>query len=211
MLRITEIFHSIQGEARYMGLPTVFIRLTGCPMRCSYCDSAYAFHGGEKKSIETIIRSVQQYDTKHITVTGGEPLAQSECHQLLTELCDLGFIVSIETGNAFDIHRVDERVHIVLDIKTPGSGEEKNNHYSNLSHIAEKDQLKFVIVSREDYIWAREFVAEHQLIEKCEILFSPVADQVEAKDLAEWILEDKLNVRFQIQLHKQLWGDIPGV
>jgi 7-carboxy-7-deazaguanine synthase len=211
MLRITEIFYSIQGEARYVGLPTVFVRLTGCPMRCSYCDSAYAFHGGEKHSLESIIKSIQEYDVKHITVTGGEPLAQPKCIELLKKLCDLGYTVSLETGNAIDISQVDQRVHVVLDIKTPDSNEEKNNRYSNLLHVSEKDQLKFVIASRNDYVWAKNFVAENALTEKCEVLFSPVTSQVNAKDLAEWILSDQLRVRFQIQLHKQLWGDIPGV
>ena len=211
MLRITEIFYSIQGEARYAGLPTVFVRLTGCPMRCSYCDSAYAFHGGKKHSLESIIKSIQEYDVKHITVTGGEPLAQPKCIELLKKLCDLGYTVSLETGNAIDISQVDQRVHVVLDIKTPDSNEEKNNRYSNLLHVSEKDQLKFVIASQNDYVWAKDFVAENALTEKCEVLFSPVTSQVNAKDLAEWILSDQLRVRFQIQLHKQLWGDIPGV
>lgn len=211
MLRITEIFFSIQGEAKFSGLPSVFVRLTGCPMRCTYCDSAYAFHGGEKRSIADIIDEIKQYETPYITVTGGEPLVQPECIDLLKELCDQEFIVSIETGNAVSIAKVDPRVHIVLDIKTPDSKEEKNNHYENLALIKATDQLKFVICSRADYEWSREFLRQKQLSESCEILFSPSAEQLIAKDLAEWILEDKMPVRFQTQLHKQLWGDIPGV
>jgi len=211
MLRITEIFYSIQGEARYVGLPTIFIRLTGCPMRCVYCDSAYAFHGGEKLSIEDIIEGVKQYDTPYITVTGGEPLAQKESLKLMTELSDLGYIVSIETGNAIDISSIDERVHVVLDIKTPDSGEESNNCYENLDFIQNKDQLKFVITSRDDYDWAKNMVLDKQLNQKCEVLFSPVANVLSPADLAQWILQDQLPVRFQTQLHKQLWGDKQGV
>ena len=211
MLRITEIFYSIQGEAKYVGCPTVFIRLTGCPMRCSYCDSAYAFQGGEKQSLESILESVKHYDAEHITVTGGEPLAQPECLTLLEQLCDLGYIVSLETGNAVDIAKVDKRVHIVLDIKTPDSNEEKNNRYENLQLITSKDQLKFVLVSKADYIWAKQFVKEKALLERCEVLFSPAEGLLGEKDLAEWILNDQLKVRFQIQLHKHLWGNIPGM
>jgi len=211
MLRITEIFYSIQGEARYSGLPTVFIRLTGCPMRCVYCDSAYAFHGGEKVSIEDIISTVKQYDTPYITVTGGEPLAQKESLELMTELSNLGYVVSIETGNGINISSIDDRVHIVLDIKTPASGEEHNNRYENLDHIKEKDQLKFVITDKGDYEWSKEFVVSRALNQKCEVLFSPVADSLSPTDLAQWILEDQLQVRFQTQLHKQLWGDKQGV
>ena len=211
MLRITEIFFSIQGEARFSGLPTVFVRLTGCPMRCSYCDSAYAFHGGEKRDIDEIIKEVQQYNTPYITVTGGEPLAQPECIELMAKLCDQGLTVSIETGNAVSVAEVDSRVHIVLDVKTPDSNEEHHNRYENLALIKPTDQLKFVVCSREDYEWSREFVKEKQLNKKCEILFSPSAQQLNAKDLADWILQDGLPVRFQLQLHKQLWGDIPGV
>jgi len=178
MLRITEIFYSIQGEARYSGLPTVFIRLTGCPMRCVYCDSAYAFHGGKKVSIEDIITTVKQYDTPYITVTGGEPLAQKESLELMTKLSDLGYVVSIETGNGIDISSIDERVHVVLDIKTPASGEEPNNRYENLDHIKEKDQLKFVITDKDDYEWSKEFVVSKSLSRSCEVLFSPVADSL---------------------------------
>ena len=211
MLRITEIFFSIQGEAKFSGLPTVFIRLTGCPMRCVYCDSAYAFHGGEKRGVMDIIQEAQQYNTPYITITGGEPLAQPQCLDLMTSFCDQGFIVSLETGNAVNIKNVDERVHVVLDIKTPDSKEEKNNHYENLELIKSTDQLKFVICSRKDYEWSREFILNRKISGQCEVLFSPAAQQLEGKELAEWILEDQLAVRFQTQLHKQLWGDIPGV
>jgi len=210
-LRITEIFRSLQGEARHAGLPTVFVRLTGCPMRCVYCDSAYAFHGGDKRSIDDIINEIKTYTVQHITVTGGEPLAQKHCHELLSELCDLGYVVSLETGNAMDISQVDKRVHIVLDIKTPASAEEKNNRYENLNYISDKDQLKFVLMNRDDYLWSKQFVEERNLADKVEVLFSPVADELQASDLADWILEDNLPVRFQMQLHKYLWGNIPGV
>lgn len=210
-LRITEIFHSLQGEARHSGLPTVFVRLTGCPMRCVYCDSAYAFQGGDKRSIDDIIQEVESHGAKHITVTGGEPLAQKNCHELMTRLCDLGYIVSLETGNAIDISQVDKRVHIVLDIKTPASEEEKNNCYENLDFIASKDQLKFVLMNRDDYLWAKRFIEKHSLVDRVEVLFSPVADHLKASDLADWIIEDKIAVRFQMQLHKYLWGNVPGV
>ena len=210
-LRITEIFRSLQGEARYVGLPTTFVRLTGCPMRCVYCDSAYAFHGGEKRSIDEIIKEVKNYSAQHVTITGGEPLAQKACYVLLRQLCDLGYIVSLETGNAIDISDVDKRVHIVLDIKTPASMEEHNNRYENLDYVTEKDQLKFVLANRDDYLWSKQFIEERELTGKLEILFSPVAEQLDASDLAAWILDDQLPVRFQIQLHKYLWGNIPGV
>ena len=211
MLRVTEIFFSIQGEAKFSGLPSVFIRLTGCPMRCAYCDSAYAFHGGEKRNIEDVIQEIKQFKTPYITVTGGEPLAQRECIDLMQSLCDQNYIVSLETGNAVSIEHVDPRVHVVLDIKTPDSNEEKNNKYENLALLKSTDQLKFVICSREDYEWSREFVRSKQLNKQCEVLFSPSAQQIKAKNLAEWILADQLAVRFQTQLHKQLWGDVPGV
>ena len=211
MLRITEIFYSLQGEARYTGIPTVFVRLTGCPMRCHYCDSAYAFHGGEKFSIDQIVEQTDQYPARHVTVTGGEPLAQPECLPLLSRLCDQGYVVSLETGGAMDISGVDSRVHIVLDVKTPASGEEVNNRYENLPCIQKKDQLKFVIVNEQDYIWARDFIKERGLVEQTEVLFSPVANTLNPTDLAEWILRDGLAVRLQLQLHKHLWGDVPGV
>lgn len=211
MLRITEVFYSIQGEARHTGKPTVFIRLTGCPMRCVYCDSAYAFHGGQKISVAEISEQIKQYNTRYITVTGGEPLAQKSCFQLLSNLCDQGYEVSLETGNAVDIAMVDKRVNVVLDIKTPASGEERNNNYDNLHHLKQDDQLKFVILDKPDYEWSKQFMKENQLDQRCEVIFSPVADKLEAVDLASWVLEDQLPVRMQIQLHKYLWGDKPGV
>ncbi|MFT5572179.1 MAG: 7-carboxy-7-deazaguanine synthase [Cryomorphaceae bacterium] len=209
-LRITEIFFSIQGESNTVGYPTVFVRLTGCPMRCSYCDTAYAFHGGSKMQHSDIIDEVQKHNAKHVTVTGGEPLAQAECHELLTELCDLGYLVSLETGGAIDISKVDNRVYTVLDIKTPASNEEKNNKYENLDHIKPSDCLKFVICDETDYQWSKQQVAEHGLTDKCEVFFSPSADQLSATDLADWIIRDQLPVRLQIQLHKVLWADEAG-
>ena len=180
-------------------------------MRCAYCDSAYAFHGGEKRNIEDVIQEIKQFKTPYITVTGGEPLAQRECIDLMQSLCDQNYIVSLETGNAVSIEHVDPRVHVVLDIKTPDSNEENNNKYENLALLKSTDQLKFVICSREDYEWSREFVRSKQLDKQCEVLFSPSAQQIKAKNLAEWILADQLAVRFQTKLHKQLWGDVPGV
>lgn len=209
-IRITEIFFSLQGESNTVGLPTVFIRLTGCPMRCSYCDTAYAFHGGKKHDIEDIVQQVKQYKARHVTVTGGEPLAQPECHQLLSELCDLGYEVSIETGGAMPIEQVDSRVYIVLDVKTPASNEEPNNRYDNLEHIKKSDCLKFVICDREDYVWSKNMLLEQNLSEKCEIFFSPSADELNPTSLADWIVEDQIPVRMQIQLHKLLWADEAG-
>lgn len=211
-LRITEIFHSLQGEARTVGLPTVFVRLTGCPLRCHYCDSEYAFHGGEKMSLESILDRVAQFGAKYVCVTGGEPLAQPNCIELLKALCDKGYSVSLETSGAMDISAVDPRVSVVLDLKTPASGEQERNLYSNIPLLAMKDQVKFVICDRADYDWARFQLDQYQLTEKAgDVLFSPSYEQLAPKDLAEWIIEDKLNVRFQMQLHKQLWGDTPGV
>ena len=209
-LKITEIFFSIQGESRTVGLPTCFVRLTGCPMRCSYCDTAYAFHGGSKMEIGDILSEVSKYNTPYVTITGGEPLAQNNVHQLMTTLCDKGYEVSLETGNAIDIAEVDSRVYTVLDIKTPDSGEEKNNKYSNLDYIKSTDCLKFVICSEEDYHWSKQQLAERQLSEKCEVFFSPSAEQLPANDLADWILRDQLPVRLQIQLHKYLWNNAAG-
>jgi len=209
-LKITEIFFSIQGESNTIGLPTVFVRLTGCPMRCHYCDTAYAFHGGEKRELDDIVAEVQQYKTKYVTITGGEPLAQPQCHQLMTALCDLGYQVSLETGGAMDISKVDKRVYIVLDIKTPASGEMKNNTMSNLEHIKSTDALKFVICDEADYQWSKQLVAEQQLNEKCEVFFSPSAEQLSASDLADWIVRDQISVRMQVQLHKVLWNDEAG-
>lgn len=180
-------------------------------MRCVYCDSAYAFHGGEKLSVDDIVERIQQHKTRHVTVTGGEPLAQPGCRALLTHLCDLGYVVSLETGGAIDIADVDSRVHIVLDVKTPASKEEPNNRYDNLLHIEQKDQLKFVLMDENDYLWARQLIIDQQLDKRAEILFSPVANTLDPTELANWILRDELPVRLQIQLHKQLWGDVPGV
>lgn len=209
-IRITEIFFSLQGESNTVGLPTVFIRLTGCPMRCTYCDTAYAFHGGQKQEIADIILQVQKYKTRHITVTGGEPLAQPECHELLTQLCDLGYKVSIETGGAMPIKEVDPRVYIVLDVKTPASSEEKNNRYENLDYIKQSDCLKFVICDRDDYLWSRKMLEQQQLEQKCEVFFSPSSSQLNPTTLADWIVEDQIPVRMQIQLHKLLWADEAG-
>lgn len=209
-LKITEIFYSIQGESRTVGLPTVFVRLTGCPMRCSYCDTAYAFHGGSRMSIDNIIEQINNYQTPYVTITGGEPLAQPAAHELMTALCDLGREVSLETGNAIDISQVDQRVYIVLDVKTPASNEEKNNHYANLEKIKPTDALKFVICDDADYQWSKQKVIEFDLNDKCEVFFSPSADQLSATDLADWIIRDRLSVRMQIQLHKHLWNNEAG-
>jgi 7-carboxy-7-deazaguanine synthase len=210
MLKITEIFHSIQGEALQAGLPTAFIRLTGCPLRCVYCDSEYAFYGGEWVHFDDILAEVRRYDTPYVCVTGGEPLAQKRCPELLTLLCDEGFEVSLETSGAVDISAADRRVSRVMDLKTPASGEVLKNLWSNLEELGGQDQIKFVICSRPDYEWAREQVRDRGLDTICEVLFSPAWGQVEARDLAGWILEDHLPVRLQLQLHKLLWGDVPG-
>ena len=209
-LRITEIFLSLQGESASVGWPTVFVRLTGCPLRCGYCDTAYAFQGGEWMSLDNIMERINDYHVPHITVTGGEPLAQKACLSLLTRLCDADYQVSLETSGALDIAAVDERVMKVMDIKTPGSGEMEKNRWQNLNHITSNDNIKFVICDREDYNWAKEKVVEYQLAECCEVLFSPVFGKLEPRTLADWIVEDKLLVRFQLQLHKILWGDKPG-
>ena len=206
-LRITEIFHSIQGESNTVGLPTVFVRLTGCPMRCTYCDTAYAFYGGQRIALDDIIAQVASYQTNAVTITGGEPLAQPNCLPLLTRLCDDGYRVSLETGGGLDISQVDPRVYIVLDIKTPASGEAENNDYANLSHLKPSDCVKFVICDRADYQWAIAQVQQHSLTQLCEVFFSPCADQLSPTDLANWIIADKLAVRLQIQLHKVLWGN----
>lgn len=210
-LRITEIFHSLQGESRTIGLPTVFVRLTGCPLRCHYCDTAYAFTGGEYLELEQVIEQVKAFNTPYITVTGGEPLAQkAPCEALLTELCNLGYKVSIETSGAMDISQVDQRVNIVLDLKTPDSGEMSRNLWSNIEHLKPTDEIKFVICSRKDYDWAKFKVAELGLAEKCDLLFSPSFEQLKPTQLADWIVADNLPVRFQVQLHKILWNDEPG-
>ncbi len=210
LLKITEIFHSLQGEALEAGRPTVFVRLTGCPLRCSYCDSEYAFFGGDWWSFDDILAEVGQHGTKMVCVTGGEPLAQKRCAQLLSRLCDEGYSVSLETSGAVDIRAADTRVSRVMDLKTPGSGESERNLWSNLDHLTPHDQIKFVICSRADYQWARQQLAERGLNKKCPVLFSPSWDQLDARQLAEWILEDQLPVRLQLQLHKLLWGDVPG-
>lgn len=210
LLKVTEIFYSLQGEARDAGRPTVFIRLTGCPLRCVYCDSEYAFYGGEWKTYDQIMEQVASYRTPYVCVTGGEPLAQKRCHELLHGLCEAGYRVSLETSGAIDVSRVDERVSRVLDIKTPGSGEAGRNLWENLELLTAHDQVKFVICSREDYEWALAQVRARGLDEKLDILFSPAWGQVDPTQLAEWVLEDRLNVRVQLQLHKLLWGDVPG-
>jgi 7-carboxy-7-deazaguanine synthase len=209
-LRLTEIFLSVQGEARSVGWPTVFVRLTGCPLRCTYCDTAYAFHGGEWWELDAILAEVARHGVRHVCVTGGEPLAQKRCGALLQALCDAGYSVSLETSGAIDISAADTRVSRVVDLKTPASGEMHRNLLSNLPQLTPHDQVKFVICDRTDYEWARAMVAEHALPDRCEVLFSPSFGQQPARELAEWILADKLPVRFQMQLHKFLWGDEPG-
>lgn len=208
--RITEIFYSLQGESRTVGLPTVFVRLTGCPLRCGYCDTEYAFYGGQKMDISDIVDQVAAYKPRYVCVTGGEPLAQPNCIPLLTALCDLGVEVSIETSGAMDISKVDPRVVRVMDLKTPGSGEESKNRYDNIALLETKDQLKFVICNREDYDWACTKLAEFELSDRCEVLFSPIHGELRPADLADWIVADNLPVRMQLQLHKYLWGDEQG-
>jgi 7-carboxy-7-deazaguanine synthase len=209
-LRINEIFHSLQGEADAVGYPTVFVRLTGCPLRCQYCDTEYAFHAGDWFALDSIVEQVRGYGTQHVCVTGGEPLAQPNCLKLLERLCDAGFQVSLETSGALDIAEVDSRVSRVVDVKTPGSREAARNRIENFSVLTQRDQLKFVICSREDYEWSKAFLEQHALLERCRVLFSPSFNQVSPTALAEWILADRLSVRFQLQLHKILWGDTPG-
>ena len=210
-LKIFEIFHSLQGETSRIGLPTVFVRLTGCPMRCTYCDTAYAFSGGGNMAIADIMQKVVEFGTQYVTVTGGEPLAQKECYILLQTLCDASYSVSLETGGAMDIALVDARVSVILDIKTPASNEEKNMLWSNLAHIKPKDEIKFVLCNRADYDWAKAKLSELKLTEKCPVLFSPSFHDLKADELASWVLADKLQVRMQIQLHKVLWGEKAGV
>ncbi len=209
-LKITEIFLSLQGEARDAGWPTVFVRLTGCPLRCQYCDTAYAFHGGEWRDIEAILAEVAGYGVRHVCVTGGEPLAQKRCITLLQRLCDAGYNVSLETSGAIDISDVDPRVSRVLDIKTPGSMEAARNRWENLPLLTAHDQVKFVICDRADFDWARDIVAEHRLADTCDVLFSPSYAQVAPRELADWIVAERLPVRYQMQLHKLLWNDEPG-
>ena len=209
--RITEIFYSLQGETRTVGLPTVFVRLTGCPLRCQYCDTEYAFHGGEKWSIEAILAEVGQYRPRYVTVTGGEPLAQKSCIPLLTALCDAGYDVSLETSGALSVADVDPRVCKVLDLISPGSAESARNDYSNLCLLQKSDQIKFVICDRADYDWVRFTIDRYALADKVnEILISPSYGQLDATELAEWVLADRLPVRLQLQLHKLLWADQPG-
>ena len=210
-LKIFEIFYSLQGESSRMGWPTIFIRLSGCPMRCHYCDTAYAFQGGSMMDIEDIMTSIKKYDTRYVTVTGGEPLAQKEVHNLLKTLADSNYEVSIETGGGLSIKEVDPRIKIILDIKTPESGEEKKNHWENLEIIKSKDEIKFVLCSREDYDWAKKILDQYKLTQKFSVLFSPVYQKLDVTDLGNWILKDQLHVRMQIQLHKLLWGEKPGV
>ena len=209
-LRINEIFHSLQGEADAVGYPTVFVRLTGCPLRCSYCDTEYAFHAGDWRDFDSIIDEVRSYGARHVCVTGGEPLAQPNCLGLLQRLCDAGFEVSLETSGAMDVGPVDPRVSRVIDVKTPDSNESARNRLENFPLLTPRDQLKFVIGSRADYDWSKEFIAQHALGERCRILFSPSYQKLSPTTLAEWILADRLPVRFQLQLHKVLWGDVPG-
>ena len=210
-LRITEIFHSLQGETTTTGLPTVFVRLTGCPLRCVYCDTAYAFEGGDKMSIKDIVDSVAQYQTDFVTVTGGEPLAQPQCIELLKQLCDLGYRVSLETSGAMSTEAVDSRVIKIVDLKTPGSGEVSRNLYENINYLQPEDEVKFVICDRKDYDWSCMQIDQLRLPDTgSEILFSPSQGQLSAKQLAEWILQDKLKVRMQLQTHKMIWGDEQG-
>ncbi|MCX2793404.1 7-carboxy-7-deazaguanine synthase QueE [Microbulbifer thermotolerans] len=211
-LRISEIFYSLQGEARESGLPSVFVRLTGCPLRCTYCDSEYAFYGGERMTLEQILQKVDSYPARYVCVTGGEPLAQPNCLPLLSALCDAGYRVSLETSGAMPVEQVDKRVSRVMDLKTPASGEQQRNRMENIQALGRGDQIKFVICDRKDYEWARFTLDQYRLHERVgEVLFSPSYEQLQPRQLAEWILEDGLPVRMQLQLHKLLWGDIPGV
>ena len=209
-LKITEIFYSLQGETNTTGLPTVFIRLTGCPLRCSYCDTAYAFSGGNKLSLTDIVEQVDQYNARYVTITGGEPLAQAACHDLMSMLVDKNYEVSLETSGAIDISPVDHRVTTVMDLKTPSSNETDKNIYQNIEHLTETDQIKFVIADATDYQWSRSIMEEYDLSNRCQILFSPVMGEMNPTELAEKIIQDNLPVRFQIQLHKYLWGDTQG-
>ena len=207
-LKITEIFYSLQGEADTVGFPTVFVRLTGCPLRCQFCDTAYAFHGGEWRSLDEVLSRVGEYSPRYVCVTGGEPLAQKNCLPLLERLCDAGYRVSIETSGAMPLAAVDARVIRVVDVKTPGSNEERRNRYADLALLRPEEQVKFVICDRADFEWSRAKVAELGL--SCGVLFSPSAEQLPARELADWILADRVPVRFQLQLHKVLWGNVPG-
>jgi 7-carboxy-7-deazaguanine synthase len=209
-LKLTEIFYSLQGEADSVGFPTVFVRLTGCPLRCQFCDTAYAFHGGEWQTIGGVLARVAEWSPRHVCVTGGEPLAQKNCLPMLGALCDAGYRVSLETSGAMPFGEVDARVIRVVDVKTPGSGEEKRNRYGDLELLRREEQVKFVICDRADYDWARAKASELGLYDRATVLFSPSAEQLPARQLADWILADRLPVRFQLQLHKVLWGNVPG-
>lgn len=209
-LRISEIFFSLQGETSRVGLPTVFVRLTGCPLRCTYCDTSYAFTGGQTMSLQSILQQVAQYSPRYITVTGGEPLSQKNSLLLMRALCDEGYEVSLETGGMLDVSGVDERVSKVVDLKTPSSGEMAKNLLSNLEHLNQQDEIKFVLCGEADYQWAKQMMTEHRLAERCDVLFSPAQGQLAPKELAEWILRDRLPVRLQVQLHKILWGNEAG-
>ncbi len=209
-LRVTEIFCSLQGEARSAGWPTVFVRLTGCPLRCTWCDTAYAFSGGSWRALDDIVEEVAGFGVQRVTVTGGEPLAQGDCRPLLAALCDAGHAVSLETSGALDIADLDPRVTVVMDLKAPGSGEIERNRYANIDLLRPTDQVKFVLSDRADYEWAREQIREHDLDARCEVLVQPVWEDLAPADLAQWVLDDRLPVRFQMQLHKLLWGDARG-
>jgi len=209
-LRLTEIFYSLQGETNTVGIPTVFVRLTGCPLRCQYCDTTYAFQGGNWYTLDAILAEIKKYRTRYVTITGGEPLAQKACLNLLTTLCDLNYVVSLETSGALSVSAVDSRVIKIIDIKTPGSKESEKNKWENLLELSLHDQLKFVICNELDYAWCKEIINQYQLAEKCQILFSPSFLELEANKLADWILQDQLPVRMQIQLHKFLWGNVQG-
>lgn len=209
-LRISEIFYSLQGETSRVGLPTVFIRLTGCPLRCTYCDTAYAFTGGKNMSLAEILKQVAEYSPRYVTVTGGEPLAQKNSIFLLRALCDAGYEVSLETGGSLEISAVDVRVMRVVDIKTPASGEVAKNRWENLALLTPHDEIKFVLCDENDYRWAKQILQQHRLTEKCAVLFSPAHDMLDATQLADWILRDRLPVRLQVQLHKLLWNNVPG-
>lgn len=211
-MRVTEIFHSIQGESSYAGQPCVFVRLTGCPLRCTWCDTGYAFYGGQESSIDEVLATIERYECRLVEVTGGEPLAQPECVPLLTRLCDAGYTVLLETSGAIDITPVDPRVHIIMDVKCPGSGMTDRMHWPNLAALTAKDEVKFVLADRADYDWARGMLVRHDMASRCSLIFSPAFDSLDLRQLAEWILADKLPVRFQIQLHKYIWApDMRGV
>lgn len=209
-LRITEVFYSLQGEASRVGLPTVFVRLTGCPLRCTWCDTTYSFTGGEAATVESVLAEVAKYPARQVCVTGGEPLSQKDCLPLLTALCDAGYDVSLETSGALDLAGVDPRVSRIMDLKAPGSGEVGRNLWSNLDCLNDRDEIKVVIASRDDYEWARDIIRQRHLDRLCPVLLSPAQGLLEASSLAEWILADGLNVRFQLQLHKLLWGNMQG-